>query len=135
MGPASCFIIPRDIFWFVHHRAKSPPWQGTGQVGVGHALSGRLSAVYVLAKGYGDPAACYQKRLASGLSEYASGIWTQGIRTQMHLMHVLVKWPPGRAQEGPEGPKMHLREIKDDVGNENGEKLENDVLLNENARF
>ena len=97
VGPASCFIIPRDIFWFVHHRAKAPPWQGTGQVGVGHALSGRLSAVYVLARGHGDPAACYQKHQASGLSEYAPGIWTQRIRTQKQLMHVLVKRPAGRA--------------------------------------
>ena len=37
------------------------------------------------------------------------------------------------AQDGPEGPKMHPREVKDDVGNENGENLKNDDPLNENA--
>ena len=41
--------------------------------------------------------------------------------------------PQVGAQEGPEGPKMHPREGKDDVGNENEEKLKNDDHLNENA--
>ena len=41
--------------------------------------------------------------------------------------------PQVGAQEGPEGPKMHPREVKDDVGNENDEKLKNDDALNENT--
>ena len=48
------------------------------------------------------------------------------------------KRPPTRgpqvtAQDGPEGPKMHPREVKDDVANENDGKLKNDDPLNENA--
>ena len=41
--------------------------------------------------------------------------------------------PQVEAQDGPEGPKMHPREGKDDVGNENEESLKNDDPPNENA--
>ena len=37
--------------------------------------------------------------------------------------------PQVEAQDGPEGLKMHPREVKDDVGNENDEKLKNDDPL------
>ena len=43
------------------------------------------------------------------------------------------KWPSGGAQEGPEGSKIHPKKVKDDVGNENDEKLKNDDSLDENA--
>ena len=41
--------------------------------------------------------------------------------------------PQVEAQEGPEGPKMHSRKVKDDIGNENYESLKNHHILNENA--
>ena len=41
--------------------------------------------------------------------------------------------PQVGAQDGPEGPKMHPREVKNDIGNEKDEKLKNDDRLNENA--
>ena len=40
--------------------------------------------------------------------------------------------PQVGAQDGPEGPNMHPREVKDDVGNENDEKLINDDLSMKN---
>ena len=53
-----------------------------------------------------------------------------------HTPEEAPRHPSGRQEvprRVPEGQKSTPKKIKDDVGNENDEKLKNDDLLNENA--